>query len=827
MKAILMAGGFGTRIQPLTYQVPKPMVPLINRPMMEHIINNIKSAGITEIIVLLYHMPDVIRKYFGSGSRHGIKITYVLPDDDYGTAGAVKKAEEYIDGTFLIMSGDLVCDFNLSEVIQFHHEKKTPVTITLTSVPNPLEFGVVITDGDGRILRFLEKPGWGEVFSDTVNTGIYVLEPEIFNLIPAGRNFDFSKDLFPVYMRESIPIYGFNAKGYWRDVGNPDSYREAVKDIMRGDGKIPFPGRRKKAGGAYAYCEGYASIPDSIKIEGSAVMGRGVEIGENVTLENCVLGPGTVVMDGARLKDVTTWSQVTIGKNSKISDAVLCDDVVTGVNALIEKGAIVAGRTEIGNDVTFEKDIMVWPDKKIESGATLSANMVWGDKWKKSVFEGGVVRGNTNVELSPEFSAKMGAALGSIMPAGSNILVSRDYLKASRMLKRAFLGGILSTGVNVHDIKMCPVPVARYKLSSFGEEAGIHFQQGSASSHQTDMIFFDSDGNVIDTGKEKSIERIFFKENFRRMSHSEVGEIQEFKAVPEFYREGFMRALDVEAIRARRFKVVVDLGYGTTGDYLPGLLNDLGCRPVVLNAYPDERRLMRRNQETDEDISQIAEIVKTLGADAGFSISPGGEILHVVDDKGVSRADHTTSMAFMALLSSNAASPVKVFLPVTDPRILEDSTSLKIVRGKTTNVRTSDMLDMKYISQGDGRHAFPDFLHAPDAMFAVAKLLELLSKAGIKASDAYASLPAYNYMKMEIPCPVEKKGLAMRRMSEDSVDKDAAFIDGIQVFTDRGSILLLPDPHRPLLLLVAESQNEKTCRALADEYATKIKGWLA
>lgn len=827
MKAILMAGGFGTRFQPLTYAVPKPMVPLLNRPMMEHILNNLKDAGITEVVVLLYHMPDVIRNYFGDGSDFGVKLHYVLPDDDYGTAGAVKKAEAHIDGTFMIMSGDLVCDFDLSKIISFHHEKKTPVTITLTSVPNPLEFGVVITDNESRILRFLEKPGWGEVFSDTINTGIYVLEPEVFNLIPAGRNFDFSKDLFPIYMRERIPIYGCNAQGYWRDVGNPDSYREAVRDILRGQGKIPPQGKLKSVGGAKVWCEGYSALAESVAFKGMNVIGPGVEIGENAQVEECVLGPGTVVEEGAKLTGVVTWKNVRIGRNSKLDEVVFCDEVVSGSGVMMEKGAIVAGRTEVGNDVTFEKDIMVWPDKKIESGSTLSANMVWGDKWKKSVFEGGLVRGNTNVELSPEFSAKMGAALGSIMPAGSAILVSRDYLRASRMLKRAFLGGILSTGVNVHDVKMAPIPVARYKLSSFGEEAGIHFQQGSAGSQQTEIIFYDSEGNVIDTGKEKSIERLFFKENFRRMAHSEVGEIQELSSVPDFYHEGFMRALDVEAIRSKRFKVVVDLGYGTTGDYLPSMLNDLGCRPVVLNAYPDERRLMRRNQDAVEELGQIAEIVKTLGADAGFSISPGGDYLHVVDDKGVVRPHHLTSMVFMNMLTKVASAPVKAFLPVTEPRALDELAGLRLTRGKTSSVRTSDMHDCAYIGQGDGRYAFPDFLHAPDAMFAAAKMLELLAKAGAKSSEAYEALPQYAYSKHELACPVEKKGLAMRRMSEDSVDKDALFVDGIQVMISGGSVLLLPDPHRPVLHLVAEAPDVGTMEKIVREYEAKVKSWLA
>ncbi|MBQ3033137.1 MAG: nucleotidyltransferase family protein, partial [Deferribacterales bacterium] len=245
MKAVVMAGGFGTRIQPLTTSVPKPMIPVYNKPMMEYIITSLKNAGITEIAVLLYFKPDVIKNHFGDGSSLGVKLHYVVPDDDYGTAGAVKKAEAFLDDRFIVVSGDLVTDFNIPEIIGYHEAKDSKATITLTSVSDPLQFGVVITDSDGKILRFLEKPGWGEVFSDTINTGIYVFEPEILRYIPENKPFDFSKDLFPSIMATGTPIYGYNAKGYWRDVGNPDSYRTSLLEIAEGMVKLPIPGEKK------------------------------------------------------------------------------------------------------------------------------------------------------------------------------------------------------------------------------------------------------------------------------------------------------------------------------------------------------------------------------------------------------------------------------------------------------------------------------------------------------------------------------------------------------------------------------------------------------
>ena len=828
MKAVLMAGGFGTRIQPLTQSVPKPMVPLLGRPMMEHIITKVREAGIAEIVVLLYYMPEVIRGYFGDGSKFGVRLDYVLPDDDYGTAGAVKCAEERIDSTFLVLSGDVVTDFDLVRILEFHRAKRTPATITLTSVPNPLQFGVVITDASGRILRFLEKPGWGEVFSDTVNTGIYVLEPEVFGQIPKGRSFDFSKDLFPTYLKEGTPIFGCKAEGYWRDVGDPDSYREAVQDALEGKVALGFPGRSRPAGGGTLWTEDENfAIPEGLAIRGTALVCRGARLGKGVTLENAVLGEECSAGDGAHLESTVLWRRARVGRGSVLRRVVLCDGVKVGDEVRMEEGAVVAEGTEIGDGARFEKDIMVWPNKKVEAGSVLSANLVWGDKWKKSVFEGGSVQGRTNVELSPEFAAKLGAALGSNLPRESNILVGRDYLRASRMLKRAFLGGILSTGVHVRDIKMAPVPVERFKLATFGEVAGVYFEQSTADGRSTQIVFYDEDGNLIDTGFEKSIERLFFKENFRRVDHSEVGAIQEVPAVAEFYREGYLRALDVDAIRSGRFRVVLDLGYGTTGDYLPSLLNSLGCETVVLNAYPDERRLMRRTIEADDALRQVGQIVQALKADVGFYVTPGGQSLQLVDDRGRVRQHHETLLFTLKLLASAFPTGVKAFLPVTAPRALDEvEPGLRITRAKTASLKTSRMHDYTIIAEAEGKYAFPQFLHAPDAMFAAAKILELLAKARKRVNQIFDDLPDYTYLTRKLPCPVEAKGLAMRRMSEDSVDKDATFVDGVQVSLGGMSALVLPDPYQPVLHLVVEGPDRAEAERLAGDYEAKVLGWI-
>src|SRR5579871_7044527 len=243
MKAVVMAGGEGSRLRPLTVTRPKPMVPIVGRPVMEHILNLLKTHGITDVVVTVQYMASAIEDYFGDGSQFGMNIAYSREEVPLGTAGSVKNAEELLDEPFLVISGDALTDFNLTEIINFHNERKAMATITLAHVPNPLEFGVIITDDRGHITQFLEKPSWGEVFSDTINTGIYVLDPKIFSYFEKDKQFDFSQELFPMMLRKGDPIYGYIASGYWCDVGNLAEYMRANADALTGKVEIEIPAK--------------------------------------------------------------------------------------------------------------------------------------------------------------------------------------------------------------------------------------------------------------------------------------------------------------------------------------------------------------------------------------------------------------------------------------------------------------------------------------------------------------------------------------------------------------------------------------------------------
>src|SRR4030095_5929279 len=324
MQAVVMAGGFGTRLRPLTANIPKPMTPLLNKPIIEHIIELLKRHDITDLILILYHQAEVIRDYFKDGKKFGVKITYVKPDADYGTAGAVYSGYELINSSFIIISGDVVTDFNLTHAIKFHEKKNSCATLVLTRAKNPLQVGIVLTDKGGKITKFFEKPSWSEVFSDTINTGIYVLEKETLGLVPKARgnkpDCDFSKDLFPYLLRNKMPLYGSIENGYWRDIGSLDDYINTNIEALRG--KIDLP------------------LAKGI-IKNGNVIERGTKIARNAKVTGSIIGAQCRIGKDAVIKDSIIWNNTSIESGSKINYSVICNNVKVRQNCRINENVFI------------------------------------------------------------------------------------------------------------------------------------------------------------------------------------------------------------------------------------------------------------------------------------------------------------------------------------------------------------------------------------------------------------------------------------------------------------------------------------------------------
>ena len=351
MKAVIMAGGEGTRLRPLTSNQPKPMMPLANRPMMEHIVRLLARHGFEDIVVTVAFLASNIRGYFGDGSEFGVRMSYATEETPLGTAGSVRNAKDELDERFLVISGDVLTDIDLSEVVAAHEARGALATIGLTAVENPLEFGIVITNEDGSIERFLEKPGWGQVFSDTVNNGIFVLEPEIFDSIPAGRSVDFSGEVFPGLLEAGARLDGYVCEGYWEDVGTLEAYMGAHRDVLDGRVDVEIPGFRLNEGlwlgeGAEvdpdARVEGPVVVGDNTRVEAGArvgpytVLGSNVMVSADADIERSVIHDTSYLGKGARLRGTV------IGRSADLRAGVRCEDgVVVGDECYVGEQAVL------------------------------------------------------------------------------------------------------------------------------------------------------------------------------------------------------------------------------------------------------------------------------------------------------------------------------------------------------------------------------------------------------------------------------------------------------------------------------------------------------
>ena len=831
MKAVIMAGGFGTRLRPITCNIPKPMAPVANVPMMEHIVGLLKKYDMNRICSILYFQPEVITNYFGDGKKFGIDMEYQMAAADYGTAGSVKNTEEKLKGEpFIIISGDVLTDFDLAKAIEFHKKNKAMATLVLTKVDNPLEYGVVITAEDGKIVRFLEKPSWGEVFSDTINTGIYILEPEIFDLIPAKTEFDFSKNLFPLMLEKKLPLYGYIADGYWKDIGSLDEYINAHQDVLNGNVTVDLRGDRIGGMGKDVIVGKNVKINKSkTKFKGGVVIGDNVVIEDGCSLENCVIGDNCVVGKGSTLKGSTVWADVKIGERTVIDKCVIGGRTVVEDGAKIASGAIIAEDCFIGRDAVIRENIKIWPKKQVEEGSTVLSSLIYSDKWNKNLFTDFGISGLANIEITPEMACKLGCAYGSSLPKGSTVICSRDCTKVSRIVNRAIMCGIASAGVNVSDLRCTPEPVARFKPNAFNRTGGVHIKMADDNPNNLEIKIFDQEGRDIATGTKKSIERLFNREDFRRANVIEVGEISFPPRVPENYSEELLRHVDTDVIKSKKMKIVVDFQFSEANSIFNSFLGKLGVDVITLNAYHDEDKIWDLSGKQSRE--NVPTMVKSLNADLGIIMGNGSENITMVDNTG-RIIEGQQAMLTWAKMIFDLKPGATIAVPVSATHQLEkmaEKSKGKVVRTKTSVRALNDAAlnkENEICLDEKGGIIFSNFQAAFDGIFASVKLLEAVAKLDKKLSEIVDSVPESFTRTVKLPCPWEAKGKVMRYSMEFAKDKETQLIDGVKILMGKGDwVLVLPDSDKPFVNITVESSTAKKSEELLKSITDKVNEW--
>jgi mannose-1-phosphate guanylyltransferase/phosphomannomutase len=825
MKAVVMAGGEGSRLRPLTISRPKPMVPIVGRPVAEHILNLLKEHGITDVIMTVQYLASNIEDYFGDGAQFGMRIRYSREESPLGTAGSVKNAESWLrDEPFLVISGDALTDYNLSKIIEFHREKQAMATLTLAHVANPLEYGVIITDDEGHITQFLEKPSWAQVFSDTINTGIYMLDPKIFDYFERDTVFDFSNDLFPILLKQGDPLYGYIADGYWCDVGNLSEYMRANADALQGHVQIKIPGHNI---GGDIWTEQGVEIAENAQLFGPIYLGQSARVLPGAQIHGpCVIGNYSIIDAHAKVDRSVIWNSSYIGEFAELRGAIAGSHTSIKTKAVLFEGSVVGDDCLIDESAIIQPGVKLWPKKAIENGAVVTSSIIWGNQGRRTLFGRFGVTGLVNIDITPELAAKLGAAYGATLKKGTRVCVNRDAHRTPRMIKRAMISGLPSAGINVHDLETVPLPVARYYVRTTDAVGGVHIRLAPNDPRTIDIKFLDQNGMDISKATERKIENMYFREDFRRVYLDEIGDISYAPNVIDRYRDAYLKALDVKSIRVRPYQLVADYGHGSGVTVLAPIFNQLGCEVIAINSTMDETRYSRSIDDIVRDRQRLADITKTLDAHLGISLDTSCEKLFVVDEQG-RLLDNNELLAVMTDLLLRANPGATVVVPVTASGMVEQvaqRTNGTVKRvGVSPQVLTSSATQSGVVLVGDalGGFVFPSLHPAFDALFSLAKLLELLAKFDVKLSTLVNDLPTFFQVRKFVDCPWEYKGKVMRLLSENYRDSHAP--DGVRIQSGKNDwVLVLPDADRPVFTIFAEARSHDQAQALADRYARVV-----
>jgi mannose-1-phosphate guanylyltransferase len=357
MKAVILVGGKATRLLPLSVNTPKSLVPVINIPILEHVINHVSEHGIKEIVLAQGHLAQSIESYFGDGRRLGVTIHHSYESVPLGSAGAAKNAERFLDGTFLVLNSDIFSDLDFTAMLQLHKRSGAKATIATTPVDDPTMYGLVESDATGRVSRFIEKPKREEVTTNMINAGAWFVEADVLSRVPADTSFSFERNVFPGLLAEGQPVFAFGSPGYWIDMGTPEKYLQLHRDLLAGKCRrctLP-PGDAPMVGQG-------SSIDETAHMSGRVVLDAGCLVGPRARIEGpAVLGANCAVKEGALVKDSVIWRGASIERSARVNGSVLAD------NCRLEVGCSVEGAV-LGDNVVVGKGAKVTPGTKLDPG---------------------------------------------------------------------------------------------------------------------------------------------------------------------------------------------------------------------------------------------------------------------------------------------------------------------------------------------------------------------------------------------------------------------------------------------------------------------------
>ncbi len=827
MRAVVMAGGEGRRLRPMTANQPKPLLPVVNRPIMEHALRLLKHHGFDETVVTVQFLAAHVRTYFGDGDELGMHLSYATETTPLGTAGSVRNAQDALrDDRFLVISGDALTDIDLTALVAYHRKQGALVTVALKSVPNPLEFGIVITDDDGRIVRFLEKPTWGQVFSDTVNTGIYVMEPEVLDHVPPGEPVDWSGDVFPKLLTAGAPLFGYALDGYWEDVGTIPSFLRVQADVLNGQVDVEIGGFEVSPG---VWVGRDADVHPEAVLSGPLVIGDYTKVEAGAELrEFTVIGSNVVVKQGAFLHRAVVQDNALIGPQANLRGCVIGKSTDVLRAARVEEGAVIGDECVIEEEAFVSNDVMVYPFKTIEAGAVVNTSVIWESRGQRSLFGPRGVSGLINVEITPELAVRLASAYATTLRKGSTVTTVRDSSRAARALKRAVISALTASAMDVRDLEVAPMPVARFDVRTSDAAGGVMVRTTPGDAERVDISFMDAEGADLSLGAQRTLDRVVSRQEFRRAFPSEIGELRFPARTADIYTRDLLDQVDISGLAEGNLKIVIDPAGGATSLVLPTLLGRLGVDVLTVNGRLDETVPAQTPADRRRALDRLGALVASSRAAFGVRFDNAGDRITIVDERGDLIDDERALLVFLDLVAAENRG-AEVALPVTATRVADQVTRFHGLTVRRTSLSAADLTraasaaNVVFAADGRGGFVVPEFTPAIDGLAAFVRLAALVARTRLTLSAIDARIPAVSVLRRSVPTPWAAKGMVMRRVVE-AVDSDSGCTidttDGVRVILADGSwVLVLPDPAEAVTHLWAEGPDATTAEQLLDYWS--------
>ena len=544
MQAIIMAGGEGTRLRPITCTIPKPMVPLCGRPVLEYILELLALHGVTDSALSLMYQGDKIKAHFSENHFAGVALSFVMEESPLGTAGGARLAYDKLpDKTTIIMSGDALCDFDLAKAVAFHAEKGSAATIITKRVEDTREYGVICHDDSGRIVGFSEKPSAARATSCLANTGVYILSPEVWDLIPAGKKLDFAGDIFPQMLEKQLALYHYEERGYWCDIGDIGTYISGQADILSGKVRLPVPVPLTDG----SFVSPTARIERGAMVHAGSVIGDGVYVGRAAKVIDSVIMPGAFIAD-----------------NATVSGGVVCAGARVLRGAGVYETAVIGEHAEVGANATIPPGVKVWNNKKVLSGDTLKDNLKYGYSGEKHIGENGFF-GEIGAEITPQIASRIGAALGSLASKSGNredcpsVGIGFSDCSASRAICDAIAAGVAAAGSKVFDFGPCFRSCFDFCMQKSGGEYGVFIDVSpfadapseggitpvtTANAAFAKIVLTNSFGFPLPRNFERKVELSFNKDDFRQVNGDRYGERVDLSALSAMYSAKLSKGLE-------------------------------------------------------------------------------------------------------------------------------------------------------------------------------------------------------------------------------------------------------------------------------------------